>query len=708
MPANTAMPVNTAMPLNTANCRSARSKRRSVIGGVTAALVVLALSTVTAPPALRADTAPPSGTPATVSADPLPTVQVDGIVWKQAIHGNTVYATGQFTHARPAGVAIGGAGTVTRQSLIAYDVSTGKLDTHFVHSLTGSSAVGKAIAVSPDGTRLYVGGRFTTVDGQPHANFAAFDLTTNKVMSGFSGTSSWVNAIAATNTAVYIGGLFSTAAGQPRSKLAAYDVSGSLNTGWVANVTGTNVAALAATRSQGNLVVGGSFTKINDTTAYSLGAVRLSDGGTVSPWASHHADFPIRMQPPPGADPAKLGITSLSVNATQVFLSAFTFVPGPHPGSFEGTAAISATDGSLIWVDDCAGDTHDAVPYFDVLYSVSHAHDCNPIGGYPQEEPPQFALAETTYATGVNGPGKGGYYPSFEGMPRGDLLNWFPVLNTGRVTPDRQAAWSVVVNGSYVSLGGEFTTANYRPQQGLVRYANKSRAPNKLGPLPYSGLFNASGYAISPSPADSTGKSLVRVYTTGDPDNATLTYKVYRKDSAVLLASKTIDSRFWKSIRWSFTDTGLHQGYSALYRVVVTDPFGNTMRAADPTIIDDGDPRIAYSSNGSTPDWTVDATRPNSTPDFGRTLHFASRTGAAATYAFNGTSVKVIGEKGPLRGAIRVSVDGGPGVTLSLTSDNRLYQQTIFSKSGLAFGRHTVRLVKASGAYVDIDGIVPR
>ena len=50
----------------------------------------------------RADTAPPvPTTPATVSADSLPTVQIDGIVWSQAVVGNTVYAGGSFANARP-------------------------------------------------------------------------------------------------------------------------------------------------------------------------------------------------------------------------------------------------------------------------------------------------------------------------------------------------------------------------------------------------------------------------------------------------------------------------------------------------------------------------------------------------------------------------------------------------------------------------------
>ena len=61
------------------------------------AFVVAAVAT-RVPPA-GADTAPTGGLPTTVSADPLPTVQVNGVVWSQVVVGNTVYATGNFSKA---------------------------------------------------------------------------------------------------------------------------------------------------------------------------------------------------------------------------------------------------------------------------------------------------------------------------------------------------------------------------------------------------------------------------------------------------------------------------------------------------------------------------------------------------------------------------------------------------------------------------------
>src|ERR1700755_239506 len=72
-----------------------------------------------------------------VTADALPTAQIDGVTWAQAINGNTVYVGGSFAHARPAGVALGGPGTVTRTNLLAYNLDTGVLISSFAPTLNG-------------------------------------------------------------------------------------------------------------------------------------------------------------------------------------------------------------------------------------------------------------------------------------------------------------------------------------------------------------------------------------------------------------------------------------------------------------------------------------------------------------------------------------------------------------------------------------------
>ena len=663
-------------------------------------LVVSLLATsILVSPFARADTLPPSGTPATVSADPLPTVQINGIVWKQAISGNKVYAVGRFTQARPAGVAVGGVGSVTRNGILAYDITTGNLDTTFNHSITGGSADVRSVAVSPDGKRLYVGGSFTTVDGQARGNFAAFDLTTNSLLSGFTNVNGTVKAVAATNTQAFVGGTFSSAGGQARKMVAAYNSNGSINTSWKADVTGvsgSHVDALTVASNQGNLIIGGSFNAINAKTFYSIGAVKLATGAAVSPWAPSSSSFPIRMQPPAGISATNLGITSLSYDGSQVYFTAFTYISGDRPGSFEGRAAINPANGNVIWINDCVGDSYDAFPIGQVLYSVNHSHKCYPIGGFPQQNSWR-ALAETTYKTGTNVGTNAGNYPSFNGQPSGTLLNWFPTLNTANVSGSGQAAWSVVGNSSYVALGGEFTRANNGAQQGLVRYAVRSLAPNKIPPMNYS-----TGNALMAYGADSTGKSLVRIYVTGDPDNTSLTYEVYRKGSSTLLASKTVDSRYWKGTSWTFTDTGVPAGESMQYTLKVKDPFGNTTTVNNATVVNDTDARIVYSGSG----WTSTQSRADLYGDFARGLHYNKTAGASYSLTFYGDSVTVFGEKYTNRSTSTVQIDGVNVGKIDQYNGTNVFQQALFSKSGLGFGRHTIKVTNDNtGKYFDVDAI---
>ena len=98
----------------------------------------------------------------TVTADPLPTVQIDsGIVWTQEVVGNTVFAGGSFSNARPAGAAPG-TNLIPRSNILAYNLTTGVI-TPFAPQINGQV---KVIKASPDGSRIYVGGSFNSIGGQ--------------------------------------------------------------------------------------------------------------------------------------------------------------------------------------------------------------------------------------------------------------------------------------------------------------------------------------------------------------------------------------------------------------------------------------------------------------------------------------------------------------------------------------------------------------
>jgi hypothetical protein len=506
-----------------------------------------------------ADTRPAAGSPATVSVDPLPTVQINGVVWAQVMVGNTVYATGSFSRARPAGARVG-TNETPRANLLAYDINTGALLTGFDHKL---NAQGLALAVSPDLERLYVGGDFTTVDGAAHSRLAAFDVATGALLTGFTaGPNGRVKALAATNDTVYAGGGFSASSnGAKRSNLAAYSSTGLLLP-W-APAANASVAAVVMSPGQSLVVIGGSFSAINGVTYHALGAIGASSGAPVT-WASQSDSYPVRL------DGDSSGITSLSTDGTSIFFTAYNYAQIGAPAKPEGRGAISPIDGTLLWLNDCHGDSYSAFPIGEVLYSAGHAHDCKPAGAFPEVSPRVWhhGLAETTYATGTNGPATNGY-ASFEGLPDSTQLDWYPSFGQGTYTGLHQAGWSVTGNANFVSYGGEFPTVNGVPQQGLVRFAISSIAPDKYGPVAYTAPAYTTG-------VDVLGVTVVTVKTTWDRDNAALQYDVYRNDGSVPVYTTTADTRFWSLPTFRFVDTGLAVGSTNTYKVVVTDPFGNT------------------------------------------------------------------------------------------------------------------------------------
>lgn len=525
------------------------SRRQRGIGALVTAGVLL----VAVPHSATADTQPAAGTPTTVSADPLPTVQVNGVVWQQVTVGNTVFATGSFSTVRPAGAAPGQQ-EQPMANLVAFDITTGQLLPGFTHSL---NAQGMAVAAAPDGTKVYVGGDFTAVDGEQRGHIAAFDTATGALDPDFH---PWVNdrvqALSITASTVYAGGQFTQVNGVARKNLAAFTPTGAL-LDW-APTTNAIVTAMVAVPAQSRVIVGGRFTQLNGTANYGSGSLDAGTGET-RPWAINKI---VRNN---GNNAA---IVSLATDGTVVYGSGYSYVNAT--GSLEGSFAADPATGNVIEINACLGDTYGVSPIGQVLYNVGHAHNCAAIGAFP-EGATKRALAHTTYATGVNGSNPG-RLANFSGQPAGSLLIWFPDLSIGSYTGQKQAAFSVTGNAEYISLGGEFVAAEGKQQQGLVRYAVSAKAPNKLGPK--------ANTATTPTAAVRNGSEVQLSWQgTSDKDNQNLTYAVRRDDVRTPIYTTTMASTFWQLPAMSFSDTQAPPGQHT-YTVTVTDPFGRSFTSA--------------------------------------------------------------------------------------------------------------------------------
>lgn len=489
-----------------------------------------------------------------VTADALPTVQVNGIVWTQVVVGNVVYAGGQFSTARPAGAAPGKS-TVRRSNLLAFDIRTGKLITSFAPVVNGAV---RALAVSPDRKTLYLGGAFTAVNSKKRLRLAAIGIEGGALRSFAPAFNGHVRAVVATASTIYVGGSFSAVGTSKRSRLASIGAADGKLRSWKP-AANRDVLALTLTPDRRSIVAGGSFTKIGASSACGTSRLSLS-AGTVQSWPVNTL---VRMC---GSGSAVMSLTS---DTSRVYGSGYSYGGGNYEGVFAAEGA-----GRLSWLQDCRGDTYGVAVNAGRVYSVGHAHNCANIGGFPESTPRTNyrALAVSTTATGTVGTSRGGY-TTFVGRPSPSLVNWFPDLTPGTFTGLSQSAWSVVASGPYVVLGGEFTAVNGVPQQGLVRMASGSIAPRKQGPRGVTATEFNPATALEPD-----GSVTVRWSTAWDRDDQRLTYVVLRDD--VEIARRSAISRFWQRQTLSVVDTGALPGAAYRWRIRVVDSDGNSVTSS--------------------------------------------------------------------------------------------------------------------------------
>lgn len=533
----------------------------SVMGTALAASLVIAGGFPATADTVPLNPASPS-TPVTVSADALPTPQLNGVAWTQLVIGNTVFVGGDFSGARPSGAAAG-TNEVVRNNILAYNLTTGAL-LPFAPSFNGEVT---ALAASPDGTRLYVGGSFTSLNGSKVWRAVALNPADGAIILSFlPKISASVHTIVATEERVYLGGLFNAVGSVSRDRLAAVSATDAALLPWNPVAAGGRVNALALSPDGASMVVGGAFTSLNGSTnpGYGLGKVD-TNLGALQPFQINNI---VRNGGTNGS------ITSLATDGTNVYGSGYTF---GRSSTLEGMFSVKWSDDTTTWLQDCHGDTYSVQPIGDVIYSAGHAHYCGNVGGFPQEQPWQFSrgLAFSRAATGVVGPESHGY-TNFAGKPAPSLLNWFPIINAGTFTGQGQGPWSVAGNSDYVVMAGEFTIVNNQAQQGMTRFAKSSIAPDLRGP-------RVTGLNFNPTlSTPAAGEVRVRWQANWDQDNKNLVYDVRRNGAVIATINQA--STFWDRPGMTFTDTGLVAGQTYGYRIFARDPFGNEARSDTVTI----------------------------------------------------------------------------------------------------------------------------
>src|SRR5581483_1775527 len=164
-----------------------------------------------------------------------------------------------------------------RRLLVALDAATGAADPAF-----DPRPAAATFALAASAGTVYAGGQFTSVNGLPRANLAALDAATGSADAGFvADTDGPVSAVASDGAALYAGGVFNTVNGVTRHRLARLDAAtGAVAPSW--QVT-ASAEVMSLTLAGPRLFVGGSFTSLGGLPRNHLASLS-ADTGAVEAW----------------------------------------------------------------------------------------------------------------------------------------------------------------------------------------------------------------------------------------------------------------------------------------------------------------------------------------------------------------------------------------------------------------------------------------
>jgi hypothetical protein len=473
-----------------------------------------------------------------ISADALPTWQTDGVVWGMASTAGKVIVGGSFGQIRP-GAGQSGAPRAQR-ALAILNAETGAPDgCQFALTFGTGNPIVYAIAASPSGNTVFVGGNFSTIGGVSVARLAEIDVVQCRVTSFRPGViSSTVLSIAPTSDAVYFGGSFQTVANQPRRSFAKVSRTGALQS-WVATASGNTVdkydsTVLPSANSRGTAIVvspdgakvalGGDFFTMNGQSTHSIAVVNGSDGGVLR-------TYPNFVQ---------------NTSRTQALVSDGVNFYAGNEGSnaFDGRFAVSWATLGQVWRDTCLGAVQTMLIVNGLLFSGHHNHDCAAMGMFPDGRRTYLSVTRAT-------------------DPSQAKLVWLPDLNdgTGEGLGPRTLAMARSGSTDYLWVGGEFTRVNGSNQQGLTRFG-----PSDTGAPPVPAV---TARAVTP------GAIQVNIRGVYDSDDADLTYAVYRgSNTTTPVWTGTARAQWWYRPQITFVDT-VSAGVTNSYRVRAIDRAGN-------------------------------------------------------------------------------------------------------------------------------------
>ena len=314
---------------------------------------------------------------------------------------NRVFIAGNFTNLQN---TTGNTAVINQAGLASYNYQTGLIDTQFRPSFNGGVA---AVEATPDGSKLFVGGSFNTVNGVAKQKVASLNLTTGAPLTTFgftSNTNNQVQSLAATNSTLYVGGRYTRVNGQLRTGLAAVNTaSGVVDLGFdnqIAGGIGTNgqlgIPQLKLTHDQSKLLVVHTGRKIDGQDRLGMGIIDTQTKELL-PWRSQLWDDNL----------ARVGGVTRIITGDIAPDDSYFVV-----GSGSGGDAPPISDTVIAYSLDAASlQSSDVEPlwisrHFDSIYSLAVTEVAVYAGGHfqfiesPTSDDPWPGLTNVGYGTG--------------------------------------------------------------------------------------------------------------------------------------------------------------------------------------------------------------------------------------------------------------------------------------------------------------------
>ncbi len=203
------------------------------------------------------------------------------------------------------GYYVGGAfSAVAGQSRrnLAHVLPNGTLDQNFRPDPTKNESLGVVTSLALGDGRLYVGGDFDIVAGQPRQDLAVLDAASGDLLPlqasfAYPSTTSYepsIQTMLLHDGTLYVGGIFQVVSGKNRTGLVALDASSGAVLPWQANLTDENPNFLAYPNALAlgdeTLYLGSGYDFVNEQRRDGLAEVTLADpetgeGGVLTSWS---------------------------------------------------------------------------------------------------------------------------------------------------------------------------------------------------------------------------------------------------------------------------------------------------------------------------------------------------------------------------------------------------------------------------------------